>query len=837
MRRCLPFSLLLAAAILCCASPTPSAAAGLGATPADAFRVPEGFQVELLHEVPQQSQGSWVSMTVDPQGRLLTCDQYGGLFRVTLPADPQGSVTVEPVKADIGMAQGLLFAFDSLYVNVNGSGKAKGGVFRLRDTTGDDQYDSIEHILPLNNGGEHGPHALILSPDGEHIYLCAGNNTILPEKIDHSRVPRHWGEDHLLGRMPDARGHNADRLAPGGFVAKIDPDGSNFELVATGFRNHYDIAFNPQGELFTYDADMEWDVGTPWYRPTRVNHVISGGEYGWRNGTGKWPAYYPDSFGAAVDIGPGSPTGICFGTGAKFPAKYQQALFICDWSYGNIFAVHLSPDGSSYTGDYETFATASPLPVTDIVVHPDGNLYVTIGGRRTQSALYRIRYVGDESTAPAPATPQPAAVQARQLRHQLEAFHLKQVEAAVSAALQHVGDDDRGLRFAARVALEHQPVEQWRDRVLKLDDDHARIIGLVGLARAGQPSDQADALQGLLRCDWDALSSDQRLDLLRAYALVFLRLGEPNQTQREQVVKALNDRFPSRDQRVNRELAQVLIYLEAPEIVPRVVELLRIAPSQEDQIHYAFSLRNVRNGWTEPLRREYFGWFNDAAATRGGMSFGGFLENIRLAAIETLTEAEKNKLADVLTPPEPRDPLAELAPRETVREWTMADLTDAIASDDHDYRFERGKQMFAVAQCYKCHRMSGTGGILGPDLTGAGGRFSSKDLLTSIIEPHKEISDQYGATQFLTTAGRVVVGKVINMSGDKISVLTNMLDPSDLTSVDRKEIESVSPARTSMMPSGLLDTLKKDEILDLLAYLRSGGNPDHPLYDSADNAK
>src|SRR6056297_1679894 len=129
--------LLLSATISC----SPATAAGIGATPADAFRVPEGFQVELLYEVPQKSEGSWVSLTVDPQGRLLTCDQYGGLFRVTLATDDQ-PLRVEKVVADIGMAQGLLFAFDSLYVNVNGSGKPgnSGGVFRLRDQDGDDQF-------------------------------------------------------------------------------------------------------------------------------------------------------------------------------------------------------------------------------------------------------------------------------------------------------------------------------------------------------------------------------------------------------------------------------------------------------------------------------------------------------------------------------------------------------------------------------------------------------------------------------------------------------------------------------------------------------------------------
>ncbi|MEZ6091333.1 MAG: hypothetical protein R3C05_25615 [Pirellulaceae bacterium] len=302
---------------------------GIGATPASAFSLPEGFAVELLYEVPSDKQGSWVAMTTDPKGRLLASDQYGSLYRITVK--DAGGVDVERLKGDFGMAHGMLSAFGSLYINVNGQSgnknqkEVKSGIYRLTDTTGDDQYDKVEHLLELHGRGEHGPHALVLSPDGKQIYISSGNTTDLPAEVPLSRVPRHWSEDHLLGSMPDARGHNAGRLAPGGWVARMNPDGGDFEIIATGFRNQYDIAFDTSGELFTYDADMEWDVGTAWYRPTRVNHVVSGAEFGWRNGAGKWPAYYPDSLGSVVDIGPGSPTGIVFGTGAKFPAKYQKA--------------------------------------------------------------------------------------------------------------------------------------------------------------------------------------------------------------------------------------------------------------------------------------------------------------------------------------------------------------------------------------------------------------------------------------------------------------------------------------------------------------------------------
>lgn len=815
-----------------------SRGAGLGATPADAFRVPDGFVVDLLYEVPAEDQGSWVSLTVDPRGRLVACDQYGSLYRITL--DAQGVADVERLDVEIGMAQGLLFAFDSLYVNVNdqsGRNAMPGGVYRLRDTNGDDAFDSVEHLLPLNNGGEHGPHALVLSPDGKRIFLCAGNNTFLPERIPHSRVPRHWSEDHLLGRMPDARGHNADRLAPGGFVAAIDPDGKNFELIATGFRNHYDIAFNSVGELFTFDADMEWDVGTPWYRPTRVNHVISGAEFGWRNGTGKWPAYYPDSFGAAVDIGPGSPTGICFGSGAEFPERYQRALFVCDWSYGNIFAVHLEEDGSTYSGTYETFATAAPLPVTDAAIHPeDGAMYFAVGGRRAQSALYRIRYVGEESTAPAEIETDPEAVALRELRHSLEAFHVESPTAemtdqAVAAALPQMGHPDRAVRFAARIAIEHQPVDAWRNGALSAENPHARILGVVALARSGTEADREEAIRALLSVDWEALGSQARIDLLRAYALTFIRLGDPASQQREQIIAQIDDHFPADDGRVSRELATVLVYLRAPEIIPRVVAEMIEAPSQEDQIFYAMALRDQQDGWTEEARRAYFAWFNDAASSRGGMSFGGFLENIRAAAIATLNEKERELYDELLEPPAPRDPMDDLEPREFVKKWTVEELAEVISTDDHTYDFQAGKRLFAAAQCYKCHRMGVSGGILGPDLTGAGGRFNAVDLAVAIVEPSKEISDQYSATQFLTESGRVVVGKVINMHGNSLHILTNLLDPSSLTTIDRNDVEEVRPAPNSMMPAGLLDTLNEEEVLDLLAYLRSGGNPTHPLYE------
>ncbi|MEO1615553.1 MAG: c-type cytochrome [Planctomycetota bacterium] len=799
--------------------------AQLGVTPPDQFKVPDGFEVELVYEVPGKTQGSWVSLAVDPNGGLVACDQEGSLYRVDVSQSP---AKVEPLGVGVGSAQGILFAFDSLYVNVNARGpQEKNGVYRLQDTTGDGKYDKTEHILPLVGGGEHGPHALILSQDGKRVLTCAGNMTKLPSTIARSRVPQVWQEDHLLPRMPDARGHAANRMAPGGWIGSFAPDGSDFELIASGFRNEYDIALNRAGELFSYDADMEWDVGTPWYRPTRVNHVISGAEFGWRNGTGKWPEYQPDSFGAAVNIGPGSPTGICFGYGAKFPKKYESALFIADWSYGNIHAVMLEEDGSTYTGSYETFATAAPLPVTDMVVRPeDGALYFAIGGRKTQSGLYRIVYRGEDAVSEVPDVKPSKAVA---LRKRLESFHAPSAKPrAVAAALKHLAHDDRAIRFAARTALEHQPLERWRGKLRDIENDHARALAVIALARVASPMEQSLACTLLGECDWQDMSSEGQIALLRAYSLVAIRLGEFSDRQRQDIVDQVGTAFPTGNDNLDRELAQMLVYLDAPDAVIRIIKELKQAPSQENQIHYALVVRNAKSGWTESSYRDYFQWFNDVQSARGGMSFGGFINNIKNESVAKLDESLKTKLAGVLSPPV--EAVAEEEQRSLVKQWTVDELVASMDGLERTPDFENGKKVFSSAQCYKCHRMGIQGGILGPDLTGAGGRFSVKDLIVAMVEPNKTISDQYGATQFLTDEGKVVTGRVVNMSGDKLRVMTNMLDPSKLTQVDRNSVEETRVSKTSMMPGNLLDTFTKEEIADLIAYLRAGGKAAHPIY-------
>ena len=825
------------------------------ATPVEGLKIAKGFRVELLHTVPKETEGSWVSMCVDPKGRLIVCDQKGGLFRVTVPpatkigeqAKPLG---IEKIEVDIGEAQGLLWAFDSLYVNVNPQGKYEAGLYRVRDTNGDDKLDEVKLLRQFEGRGEHGPHAVLLAPDGKSLFIVCGNGTKLT-KIDSSRVPRHWGEDHLLPRMPDGRGFMRDVLAPGGCIYQIDPDAKHWKLIANGFRNEYDAAFNRDGELFAYDADMEWDMNTPWYRPTRVNHVISGAEFGWRNGAGKYPAWYPDSFGAVVNVGPGSPTGVTFGYGAKFPAKYQEALFICDWSYGKLYAVHLTPDGSSYTGTLEEFVAGTPLPLTDLVINPhDGAMYFAIGGRDTQSGLYRVTYVGDEATAPSEPVVDEKSAELRDLRHKLEALHgaigPDEVLRGLRLALENLQHSDRAIRFAARITLEHIDTSVWSDIVLgaKLDPTFT-IQALLALVRSagdcpfhrpdgGPPVDKelaAKILKTLESIDYAALPYERKLDLVRVYHVLFNRFGPPTEEGRERTIARFDAVYPAESPALSAEICNLLVYLQAPTVAAKTIALIDDAPTQEEQIDYARALRMLKAGWTPELRRAQFEWFVKAMNYRGGNSFGLFVQNIKTDAIATLTEAEKTALQPIIDKqPEQSAPILAVKPRPFVKEWQFEEIASLAQSGLTGRSFERGRQMFAAANCFACHRYDNAGGAIGPDLSSLAGRFSVRDVLESIMVPSKVVSDQYQAVTVVTADGREITGRIVNLKGNVMMINTNMLDPNALEPVDRTRIEEQHPAKLSMMPTGLLNTLKEDEILDLLAYLLSRGDRNSPMF-------
>lgn len=353
----------------------------------DRFHLAPGFELTRIAE--PDLVGSLVAITWGNRGRLIASRERGPILSV-IDADQNGIFDrVVEYSNQVTNCQGLCMVGDDLYAVGNGP---KGtGIYRLPDRNRDDVADEVQHVYAHKGGiGEHGPHDIVLGPDG-WLYHNTGNHAWITATPEPTTAVRDSYEGYLLQpKFEDARGHARGIPAPGGTIWRFTPDGKRWWCETAGFRNEYDIAFNQHGELFSFDSDMEWDVGMPWYRPIRVNHCVPGAEFGWRSGAGKWPEYYFDSLPGAVDIGRGSPTGVVFYEHQQFPAKYHGALLVCDWSMGRIMAVFLEPDGATYTGKFENLVTGNPLNVSDIEVDRDGSVIFSTGGRRTEGGLYRV---------------------------------------------------------------------------------------------------------------------------------------------------------------------------------------------------------------------------------------------------------------------------------------------------------------------------------------------------------------------------------------------------------------------------------------------------------------
>ncbi len=841
------------------------------ATPVTNIKTLADFKVELLYSVPGGEQGSWVNLCSDDKGRIYASDQYGGLYRFNAPApgQPLKPADVQKVAAEIRGVNGMLFAFGALYLGVNDyEKKVPSGLYRVTDSNNDDMPDKVEMLREFDASSDHGVHAIVPTPDGKSLYLITGNNAVLKDgpkagTPDTSPVAKLWGDDHLLPRMPDGRGHNRHVMAPGGIVYRVSPDGKQFEIFASGFRNIFDGGVNREGELFVYDADMEYDFNTSWYRPTRINHVVSGAEFGWRNGAGKYPEFYYDNLPATLNIGPGSPTGTTFGYGAKFPAKYQEAFFVLDWSWGKIYAVHLKPSGSTYTATKEEFVTGGPLPVSDAIIGKDGAMYFTIGGRRVQSGLYRVTYTGKESTADAVTDLKVTPVTGNKVdltlqapadsdlatvaRHQLEDFHGKADPKAVAFAWPHLGTKDRFIRAAARTVLEHQPVSEWETRALNEKNATAQLEALLALTRVTGvcPTHRApdhvvntamrDKLwAALLKRDFKKLNNEQRMAYVRLTEIVLHRFGNPDDATVAAIIAKLDPAYPADNFELNWLLTETLAYLQAPNAAAKGMALIAAAESQEPQIEYARSLRFLKTGWTKDLRTQQLEFLLKAANYKGGASFAIFIDFIRKDSLATFTPEENTQLAELIAKkPEAKSAIENVGAMfvgRTPTMWTLDELSAAAKTGMKKRSFDNGRKMFTAAACYTCHRFGNAGGMTGPDLTGAGGRYSPHDLLDNIINPSKVINEQFAPIIVTKNDGSIMSGVVVNLSGDGVTLNTDLTDPNQRVNVDRKEVKSIELSTVSPMPPMLLAMLKKDEILDLLAYVLSGGDKTNAMF-------
>lgn len=814
--------------------------------------VKDGFIVEKLYAPGDLEQGSWVSITKDDKGRLITSDQYGALYYVEVPKiGSKAPIKVDSIPLKIGKAHGLLWAYNSLYVMVNSDNQKESGLYRVTDSDGDDTLDKIDFLQQFVGGGEHGPHGIILGPDG-YLYMAGGNHTLLPAKYNSVQKPI-WQEDQLFDALLDPRGHANNVMAPGGWIVRTDKDGQDLTVIASGFRNEYDIAFNTDGELFTFDSDMEWDMGSPWYRPIRVCHITNGAEFGWRTGSGKWPAYYPDNVPGIVDIGQGSPTGVISGSTLDFPQYYKNGLFVFDWSFGTMYYISLTPKGATYEATYEEFLSGPSLPLTDGVAGDDGAMYFLTGGRRLESGLYRVFYNGKDKTGS--DTPKEVALtDEQQLRRKLESYAMGET-ADTDLIWSSLGHDDRRIRYAARVALEYQDPKTIEGRLVSETDPESVMQAAIALARIGDQQSRNVAMAKLITLTFTDLSENEKTDFIRACDLLFIR-GEFGSDLKNELAKKLSPYYPTNSNQVDRELVQLLAYLKDPTVVEKTIALLdgiskieknspvinKEVTERSEQyggtiermksntppselMHYIKALSYAQNGWTKDTREKYFSYFSKLFAANGGESYNGFLLKIRENALLNMPASEHKGLlalsgeeliqlngTDLVDLPHPKGP---------GKNWTVDEIVGFYNAAGDNGDLVNGENMYKAALCYSCHSLQGSGASIGPDLTQLTSRFSAKDIAEAIVYPNKTISDQYGTIELTMNDGKERWGRLINETQDTLVINENPLNPKQLSKLAKSNIKNREVSKRSAMMPALLNRLNETEIKDLFSFLKS----------------
>ena len=290
--------------------------------------------------------------------------------------------------------------------------------------------------------------------------------------------------------------------------------------------------------------------------------------------------------------------------------------------------------------------------------------------------------------------------------------------------------------------------------------------------------------------------------------------------------------YPNASPRVNQMLVELLVYLRSPQVVAKTVPLLRAATASEDLLLYPFYLRYARDGWTPDARRAVFDALDRAERLPGGRTYFWSIANVRKELLASLTAEERTALgrSEGARTSAAKAELPAVPPPRFVKDWKLADLEPRLAEVGKGRSHEGARTALVAAQCVHCHRVSNDpafpNSVIGPELLAVGARFSRRDLLFHIIEPSAVIDEKFRQPRLLLTDGDVVTGTIEREENGQLFVRPNPLEEKllavPLANIRERKLSDVSP-----MPAGLLNGLRLEQILDLLAYLEAAGDPKH----------
>jgi putative heme-binding domain-containing protein len=496
---------------------------------------------------------------------------------LTLVAIPQPSSTVPvtsnsfklPPGFSITQVAGADLANDIYCMTFSPSGEllvsGRGYIKQLVDTNADGKFDQAVLISDHPKDG-----AMGLLVDGDKLYAVGDSGirrmpwkpgTYQPTSELLYKLKTGGEHDtHAIKKGPDGNfyaliGNTAasklelkSKPIFGGVVLKLSADFKNVEVICDGFRNAYDMDWNLKGELYTYDSDNERCMGLPWYEGCRFYRVEKGAHYGWRTPQygqfWRLPSYHDACRAPVLDLGRGSPTGVVCYRHEQFPEEYRDNFFVLDWTFGNVHRVDLNqiqPVASLFL----QVGPGQGLAPTSAAIHPKtGDLYLSSGGRGTAGAVYRVRHDAGFKKLSADA----------------QLTHPSTVSALVTKS-----------PVSNPVSLS-EAISQWKQQA-------GNSVELSHLTR----------LQSMLGTIG---TRNSKKAFLEGYALLPGTQHSDTSKLRDSILTEVRQRFPSSDERINRELARTFALFgdNHPQTLQKLVAQLTPESSPIDDVHHLFVL-------------------------------------------------------------------------------------------------------------------------------------------------------------------------------------------------------------------------------------------------------
>ncbi len=724
-------------------------------------------------------------------------------------------------------------------------------ILRVRDTDGDGRGDQEETLAELETEADY-PHnglsGLAWHPSGDLIFSLGEN---------------YWTPWTLTG--PDGR---AVQGTGEGGVFRCNADGTSLRRIAHGFWNPFGICVRKDGTIFAAEND-------PGARPPcRLLHVVEGGDYGYQRLYGNapfhpfvcWNGELPGTLPMLHSLGE-APCGI---------APLGNGLIVPSWTDHRIDFYPLTASGASFTteritlirgGDhFRPTAIAQQSPTVFFLTDWVYGSYELHGRGR----IWKLEI--DAATADwigkldIPLANQEAET-AAELRADGESFSDQQLfelargedpflslaaldalsrrtETFSSASAGKLDPQDQiSLLLAIRKANPQNAT--WARYFLGRKDAGIRFEALRWIADEGLAEFSTD-IEMMLRDDkieytiyeaclaaWNTLAGNPRAGIADPEMLIStITNTDAAPSTRAYALRLLD----ANHRKFSPKLWQELYETNHPRLIS---ELTRALAAKGTPQAKKFLMQIADNGELDPATR------GDAISGLSGAR-GAELEkliafaaspdrtireeSLRSLRFAELNEAQRERLAQIATSfPQSSDLVEAAIDAESVKRTrpqveNVLSWQERLAAIEQPVDVAAGRRIFhhaSVGTCVKCHRHSGRGSAVGPDLSAASNLGDSDRLLRAILQPSREVDPQYFPRMLVTEDGHVFTGIMLRDGGGGKEFYRDnagrerMFKTAEI--VQRKELS------TSMMPDGLIDLMTDREIRDLIAFMDTSG--------------